>query len=122
MPTYEFSDALVEWIERGERGLSSNAIVRQLTGFPMERRWHDASAYPLDPSDLRRCRLLLEQVPELAPRIGEMAAVSLRWAGLVAAWSDLCRLMDEEAPNWREGYGPCPKTYAAMRVAIARAA
>lgn len=41
-----------------------------MLGLPMER--HHA-AYPHDPDDLNRCLLLLNLIPEWAPRIREMA-------------------------------------------------
>lgn len=72
-------------------------------------------AHPHDPDDFARCRKLLEAVPELAPRLNEMKAASSVWASLVEAWDELCRLMDEEAPEWREGKGSSPKTYARMK-------
>jgi hypothetical protein len=109
------SPALRQWLLSGERGVSSEAIVSHLTGIPIGRR-HSMSP-PSDPSDLRRCRLMLEAVPELAPRIGEMATVSKQWAAIAAVWDDVCRTMDEECPDWRRG-GPCPRTWALMSTAI----
>lgn len=110
------SEALVNWLACGQRGISSDAIVQHLTGI-QAARW--AGSHPHDPSDLGRCRLLLEQVPELAPRIGETAVVSPAWRVLVEHWDDLCSLMDEEAPQWRDQRGNAPRTYSRMRELLA---
>lgn len=99
-------DSAIEWLRNGERGSSSETIFYCLTQLPI-KRW--SSTYPSDPDDLRRCRLLLDTVPEFRARLGEMAQVSQQWAALVAHWDELCALMDEEAPS-----GQCPKTYARM--------
>lgn len=113
------SDALNEWLGNGERGTSSEFIVQHLTGLRAPGRWGICA--PSDPDDLRRCRLLLEAVPELAPRIGEMASASGVWAELVEIWDALCATMDSEAPGWRTGHGGnCPKTFRMMRDAETR--
>lgn len=92
--------------------MSSEAIFDRMTGIPVGHRDHLRT--PSDPSDLRRCRALLEAVPEFAARLDEMATVSTQWAKLCAAWSGLCALMDEEAPKWRAGEGKCPRTWMMM--------
>lgn len=109
------SNEAVRWIAVGERGSSSEAIFLKLTGIKPYNMNGDATAHPYDPDDLRRCRLLLEQVPELAARIGGMGEVSKEWAALVAKWDVLCRTMDDEAPEWRDGGGRSPDAYALMK-------
>lgn len=111
------SDAAIQWLASGERGSSSNAIFARLTGFATEERgYRDGSPVPRDPADLRRCRLLLEQVPALEPEFRKrMARASLKWKALVAAWDVLCKLMDEETPDWRNGSGRAEKTYSLMK-------
>ena len=106
------SEAARKWLMDGERGTSSNTIFRTLAGIKPEPE--DWSSHPHDPADLRRCRLLLEQVPEFAPRIVEMAAVSPQWAGLVKFWELLCRTMDDEC-DWRNGKGHAANTYEIMQ-------
>lgn len=81
------------------------------------------TAFPLDPADLRHCRLLLEAVPSFATRFGAvMAEVSPAWAALVNAWPNLCSTMDQECPTWRKpsGRDACRETYALMREVIDR--
>jgi hypothetical protein len=109
------SPALANWLSFGERGASSNAIVEQLTGLPTCRRFGSPFDHPHDPDDLRRCRLLLEAVPEIAQQFHKMAAASPTWALLVQHWAELCRLMDQEAPAWRSGHGRAPATFELMQ-------
>lgn len=113
------SDDAVRWIAVGERGSSSDAIFYKLTGIRPHNMNGDTSAHPLDPDDLGRCRRLLEQVPELAARIGEMSSVSRKWAVLVAKWDEICRTMDDESSEWRDGKGSAPKAYAIMEECLA---
>jgi hypothetical protein len=110
------ADNLVKWLANGRRGTSSNTIVQHLTGIPTTR--YGETDYPHDPDDLSRCRLLLEEVPELQPEFHRMATLSSVWAELVNDWQRLCDLMDSEAPQWREGKGNAPNTLAFMRVLI----
>lgn len=91
---------LLNWLAKGEHGLSSETIVQHLTGFPaLGAHW--GMSTPQDASDLRRCLLLLEQVPELAPRIGEMATVSGQWAEIVEVWELMRTTLEGECPTWR---------------------
>lgn len=98
-----------EWLLRGERGMSSDTMFAVLSGSEIKDK-----SYPHDPSDLRRCRLLLDQVPEFAGRVGEIASVSKEWAGLVDVWELLCTTMDAEC-DWRSGTGSAPRTYNMMQ-------
>ena len=52
---------ITTWLAVGERGLSSEAIALTALG---ERPTGFRASWPLDPSDLRRCLLLLEGAPE----------------------------------------------------------
>ena len=113
------SEQAQQWLLRGERGMSSDCIFATLTKQEMRNTWN---AYPHDPADLRRCRLLMELVPEFAPRIGEMNSVSLEWTRLADKWELLCTTMDAECPDWRKGGGSAQKTYALMRECIEGAA
>lgn len=110
------SDAAVKWLATGERGLSSDVMFEVLTGEP---RGLQSSAHPHDPDDFRRCRLLLEQVPEL--QLDDMKQVSPQWANLVAVWPQICAAMDQELGlNWQN---PKPgakamATYGLIKIAI----
>lgn len=99
-----------EWFVRGERGASSDAMFHVFTG-----RGEASTAHPSDPADLRRCRLLLEQVPEFRPLLVQMRGVSAHWARLYDGWESLTAVMDEEAPEWCLRFVSAPLTYRAMK-------
>ena len=119
-PWSRLSDAEKRWLAAGEQGLSSCAIVFKLTGYRPEmlEPW-EGYPYPHDPDDLRRCLLLLRDVPDVASRIGEMASCSPQWAALVGAWGELSVLFSAELPSSQWEHPPrgakAPKTYARMR-------
>lgn len=112
------SEKAIVWLATGERGTSSETIFSHLTGVDALRG--DRKDHPYDPADLRRCRLLLEQVPELVPLFPKMATVSEHWANLVEKWDLICTTMDSEAPLWREGKGFGHKTYELIQTCIGR--
>lgn len=43
-----------------------------------------------------------------------MAELGTQWAATIGAWDELCRIMDEEAPDWRDGRGTASRTYARL--------
>ena len=112
-------EAAIQWLAAGEQGMSSQAIfwtVNAHLKFPDGKR-PEETAYPHDPSDLGRCRKLLEEVRSVwerfAPVMGTVAGPV--WAALVEHWGALCATMDEEAPEWRDGKGTAPETYGLMQ-------
>ena len=111
----------VRWLAVGERGVSSNSIFSHLTGIDA-LSGSGLMDHPYDVGDFRRCRLLLEQVPELFQEFEQMSGVSPQWAALVEAWPAICAAMDEELPEWRHSaFGrKCPKTQSLIKTAIGR--
>lgn len=111
--------AFTQWLASGQRGLSSEAIVRHLTGQPVGRfastRHPD---YPHDPDDFRRCQLLLRKVPLAGLVFGQMRTASPVWARLVDAWDEIAALIQEEAPDYLDGRGSAPRAYRLMRRVI----
>jgi hypothetical protein len=114
------SRAARRWLAAGEQGLSSCSIFWRLTGVKPdtisgESKYH----HPHDPSDLRRCLLLLDQVPEFRGRIKEMSGCSQEWNALVGRWDELVRLLESELPRKQWASPPrdaeAPKTYALMQ-------
>jgi hypothetical protein len=108
---------LERWLAVGIRGKSSNAIAANLRGVYAD----DPTAHPHDPTDLWRCVMLLEEVPELREDFGLMVKASTEWERLVHAWGDLERLLREEAGDclsdgraWQS-----PKTYEALKLVLA---
>lgn len=110
---------LMLWLANGKRGISSETIFTMLTGI--NALGDHSHSHPYDPDDLKRCRLLLEQCPQLQNIFYEMEKVSKEWAFLVANWDELCKTMDEEAPDWRNGKGSAPKTYGMMKNLLRKA-
>jgi len=109
-----FSPELTHWLCHGERGISSETIVEVMEGLPrgtLAGRW--ISSAPFDPSDLRRCMLLLRAVPGYRQRITELVGVSLYWAVLVGAWGELEALMQAELGDDLTK-GSAPRTFARM--------
>lgn len=111
------SDAALQWLATGERGLSSEAMFTFLHAQDPSIFKDKDFPHPYDPGDLRRCMLMLEQVPELKPKIKMMSYASNSWAALVNVWEVLEEMMDDEAPIWREPHcgGRAPKTYEFMK-------
>lgn len=106
----------VEWLANGSRGLSSNTLFTMTTGVNAED--DDGHRYPRDPSDFGRCRRLIEQCPELRSCLPRVGAAGPEWAAIAERWDELCSVMDEETPEWRDGKGRATKTYALMNEII----
>lgn len=112
------SDGALRWLGSGERGISSNTMFTVLTG--VDAMDGSVKSHPYDPSDFRRCRLLLDQCPEMAQHLPKMADVSKEWSGLVQNWDAICLTMDAENPDWKEKRGSYPHTYEIIKQAIGR--
>lgn len=94
------SDAAIEWLAVGERGMSSETLFQHLTGRYV--RGGTEAHHPYDTDDVRRCRLMLEKCPEIAAKFAGARTLSPTWARLVDAWPAICTEMDRDAPNWRD--------------------
>lgn len=103
-----------EWLATGERGGSCNAMFAHFTGIGVK-----SAVTPVDTSDFRRCRLLIEQVPEFKALLPTMKDVSPAWETLVERWEELCSVMDAESPAWRTGEGEARETYTLMQSILA---
>lgn len=111
----DLPQSAIEWLATGQRGGSSECMFHRFT-----RRLDPkpGNPYPLDPSDLRRCRLLLDQVPEFQPLLPLMSDVSSAWAGVIENWTTLCNTMDAESPLWRDKKGSAPETALLLKYAV----
>jgi len=108
--------SITMWLAVGERGISSNAIA--LTTLGLHPTGHDAW-WPVDPADLRRCLLLLEQVPETRENgLLVLAKGCPRWAALVKVWDRLSTTLRSEIGETLPPRGSAPKTYALMEEAL----
>ncbi|WP_321967129.1 hypothetical protein [Burkholderia cepacia] len=110
------SDAAIQWLANGERGISSETMFTKLTGVKCLKRGE--MSHPLDPSDFRRCRLLLDACPQLRDKLPKMRKLSPAWRALVRHWAELEALMDEEIPRWRKSSGSAPRTHQRMTVIL----
>jgi hypothetical protein len=110
---YNIPQSAIRWLEEGQRGLSSETIFVAMTGIPLIEA--DDLSHPHDVSDFLRCRMLLESVPEFAARRDELKALSAHWSVLVPHWDELCALVDQESPAWRDKGGACPETYKRIK-------
>ncbi|SFF05284.1 hypothetical protein [Nitrosomonas sp. Nm166] len=86
---------LIKWLISGDTGISSKAIVAQMTGVETNNGWSD---YPRDGADFGRCHRLLEIMPEFKVRIEEMSQRSPQWAVLVKHWAELTDLYLAKSP------------------------
>ncbi len=105
------------WLASGQRGLSSEAIVANLTGQQVGRWPGGKNNYPLDPDDFRRCQLLLRSHPEAAAAFGQMRSVSPEWERLVDAWDEIHATIEAETPDYLDNPGrrSAPLGYALMK-------
>jgi hypothetical protein len=117
------SSQAITWHLNGEHGISSEAIYDRLTYGVTTARWF--SNHPHDPSDFRRCELLLRAVPEFRARFSEMADESPVWRALVERWSEIAAVFEEECPGvfTYEDHGNrwAYRTYALMNSIISTA-
>lgn len=112
----EVTPNINRWLAHGERGISSETIVGHLAGIAIAGAAHGGA--PIDPSDLRRCVLLLDAAPELRTEFYRMAEISTTWALLVENWQALTDMLKREAASNR---GRCPETYKWMQQLAAQA-
>lgn len=85
------------WLKNGQRCRATDTIFTLCTGVDVLSGEPDV---PRTLEDLRRCRLLLDAVPELRsclPRVAQLVA----WVEVISFWDDLCLMQDFEDPDWR---------------------
>ena len=113
----ELERAVLDWTYTGRTGRSSEAIAYTAVKGTAQR----ALNHPRDPDDLRRCLLLLQEVPSAGRALPILAAASPFWAAIVSDWETLNSSLREEwgtdlsNPGWQ----PATKTYKAMRELLA---
>jgi hypothetical protein len=110
-----------EWLAFGERGISSEAMVSQMTGRQIGRSYSGWD-HPFDCDDFKRCEKLLRQVPLARVFLPQMAVRSVEWARLVAAWDEIVASIEDEAPGLFDGASGrgrgVPKSYALMKAVL----
>lgn len=102
-------EKILHWLVTGRVGASSKAMACAAVDLP------SSGCYPLDPDDLNRCLLLLEQVPEIREHMDKVAAMNKTWAALVERWEQIEQtFLEEVGLNWSHG-NRAPKTYELMK-------
>ncbi len=75
--------ALLKWALGRGAGASAKCMARHFMGMESD------GSYPHDGGDFNRCEGLLNDVPELRDRLGEMAEVNRYWSALVPRWDEI---------------------------------
>lgn len=101
---------ILNWLASGEVGTSSKTIAMKMVGVELKDGCH-----PLDPDDFNRCLLLIAAVPEIRPRLKEMADVSPQWNRLIGRWDEIEKTFISEAGlDWCRAF-TAPETYELMK-------
>ncbi len=105
---------LLKWYCTGERGLSSEAIARTAAGHPLGNG--KDSRVPYDAADLRRCVLLLREVPEAFEHgVLVLATRYDNWNALARSWGQLERVLVSETGQDLNLKVSTPRTYKFIR-------
>ncbi len=85
------------WRNKGEHGTSSELMYRFISsGY---RNLGSSSQYenihPSDPSDFRRCYILIKAIPEWRENLDLMKQISPTWSNIVDNWDKLCSMLEE---------------------------
>jgi hypothetical protein len=107
----EITKNINQWLQYGNRGISSETIVTHLTGVHIVNNYFGLE-HPHDPSDLNRCVELMKTAPEIKEEFYRMKEVSNIWSVLVDHWDELVLLMEKEK---EQNNGRCTKTYQRMK-------
>ena len=94
------------WYAKGEKGLSSKTIAKNLSTTPFldsfNKRAEIFENYPpSDVSDFRRCYLLLKLIPEWKERMSELACLK-GWEKLVENWDKITELYEKGVVKYFE--------------------
>lgn len=108
----EIQEKVLRWIARGRVGLSSKAMAMAACGVECDKD------YPLDPDDLNRCLLMLEDIPEVRDQFDRISELSPVWRRLISRWQEIESLfLDEAGLNWSKDRS-APNTYSLMKKVI----
>ena len=109
--TKGLSHDLLTWFANGSKGASSEAMAFAAAEVKMT----GLENHPFDPSDLNRCLLLLDQVPEVRNHFDKIGASSAVWKRFIDNWGELeSTFLEEAGLNWSKDRS-APKTYELMK-------
>lgn len=103
---------VLKWQTKGNVGVSSATMASIALG--LENNFYGSRFdAPHDPSDLRRCMILVESIPEIKDSFPLIAEKCKRFAPIIAEWDSLTALLKKEMerPDKR-----APETYARMQI------
>ena len=99
-----------EWMRFGERGISSDAIA---SAALCDRRILGNKDHPYDPSDFRRCQLMLEWT---GVNLSKYVIPDTKWARLAERWDEIHAACESDVPDYlTTGRGAAPTAYALMK-------
>lgn len=103
---------VLKWQTKGNVGVSSATMASIALGLESNFYGGRFDA-PSDPSDLRRCMLLVEDIPEIRNQFPLISEKCKRFAPIIAEWDSLIALLKKELkrPDKR-----APETYARMQI------
>lgn len=104
----------ITWLQTGARGASSEAMFDAAFNGHFASGHDGTTATPGDVSDFVRCRLMVEQVAQVAAHLDRVAQLSPNWARVITAWPELCAMIDSEVVDYRVGTYAAPQTEALM--------
>lgn len=84
------------WAENGERGLSSMTIFDTLSKHLHISKFNERPTHPCDPSDFRRCYLLIKAVPQWEDKLHLLKPLSPVWSNIVDNWAKLTEMLEEQ--------------------------
>ena len=106
-------DRILLWLAGDETGVSSKVMAFcavNINFMPLD--------HPLDPGDLHRCMLLVEQVPEIKEHFPRIAKLSDPWKNIIENWETLIQTLKSEkmsGDNMNETYNLL-KTYSGRKL------
>lgn len=109
MEAKKMKEKILSWFATGEVGASSKAMASCIAGV------NGGNSHPSDPSDLNRCLLFLEAVPEARDHMDKLRSLSPTWAALVDRWEEVeASFLTEAGRDWSKARS-APKTYELMK-------
>ncbi|KZQ44697.1 hypothetical protein A3N43_16555 [Klebsiella aerogenes] len=102
---------VLKWQSNGKVGVSSATMASIALGLK-KSFYHERFGAPSDPADLRRCMLLVEEIPEIRNYFPMIAKKVKAFAPILKEWDPLIALLKIELkrPDNR-----APKTYKWMK-------
>ncbi|WP_145586602.1 hypothetical protein [Yersinia kristensenii] len=106
----ELAMKVIKWQTKDRVGISSATMAAVALGLD-KNFYGNYFSPPSDPSDLRRCMFLIDEVPEIREYFPEIAKKVPRFAPIIDNWDELTALINREASR---ADNRAPETYALM--------